>query len=123
MKYRGYYLTSTNGKLSLSNDPNPEEATFNISSVSSAVEIKSGGAQKTKRFYAQGDTLNTDDIRVFLYLKNGKFVDIKDYTTDTSAIDMNKTGDQILKVSYSYAGKNYTDQIKITIVEPEYLGK
>ena len=60
------------------------------------------------------------DIRVLLILNDQSTVKIDKFTTNASSINMNKTGTQTLKVTYKYAGKKYTDDIKITIVEADY---
>ena len=118
----GYYLTSANGEVSLSQNPIPEEATFY---VTGDIQINSFQALKTKRYYAAGDTLNTDDIRINLYLENGKteVVEKTEYTTNASNIDMSKPGDKTLTVNYKKDGLTYSANITITVVEPAYLGK
>lgn len=69
VKYPGYYLTSKNGVLSMTQDPSDKDATF---FVSTDTEIKSGKARKTKRMYTVGEELKTNDIRIQLYLETGK---------------------------------------------------
>lgn len=118
----GCYLTSTNGVLSLQSNPVPQEATF---FVDGDVQIKSFQALKTKRYYAAGDTLGTDDIKVNLYLDNGETEEVKTegYTTNAAKIDMSKPGDKTLTVSYVKEGMTYSVNITITVVEPAYLGR
>lgn len=118
VKHPGYYLISENGRLSMVQNPDAAAATFH---VSTDVTVKSGKALKTKRFYGAGETLNVDDIKIQLYMENGKAEEVTEFTTNASQIDMSKTGDKNLKVAYKFQGKSYTDSITITVVEPEYL--
>lgn len=120
VKYPGYYLVSKNGKLSMVQNPEDKEATFY---VSTDVAAKSGNALKTKRLYTVGEKLDTEDIRIQLYLENGKAERIEEYTTNAKKIDMDKAGEKTLKVTYKYQGKEYEDSIKITVVESDYRGK
>ena len=120
VKYPGYYLVSKNGKLSMVQNPEDKEATFY---VSTDVAAKSGNALKTKRLYTVGEKLDTEDIRIQLYLENGKAERIEEYTTNAKKIDMDKAGEKTLKVTYKYRGKEYEDSIKITVVESDYRGK
>ena len=120
VKYPGYYLVSKNGKLSMVQNPEDKEATFY---VSTDVVAKSGNALKTKRLYTVGEKLDTEDIRIQLYLENGKAERIEEYTTNAKKIDMDKAGEKTLKVTYKYQGKEYEDSIKITVVESDYRGK
>ena len=101
-------------------NPEDKEATFY---VSTDVAAKSGNALKTKRLYTVGEKLDTEDIRIQLYLENGKAERIEEYTTNAKKIDMDKAGEKTLKVTYKYRGKEYEDSIKITVVESDYRGK
>lgn len=118
VKHPGYYLISENGRLSMVQNPDAAAATFH---VSTDVTVKSGKALKTKRFYGAGETLNVDDIKIQLYMENGKAEEVTEFTTNASQTDMSKTGDKNLEVTYEFQGKSYTDSITITVVEPEYL--
>lgn len=120
VKYPGYYLTSKNGVLSMTQDPSDKDATF---FVSTDTEIKSGKARKTKRMYTVGEELKTNDIRIQLYLETGKTVKITDYTTNADKIDMTTTGKKTLKVTYEYNGEKKTDNIQITVVDSAYKKK
>lgn len=120
VKYPGYYLTSKEGTLALVQNPGDEEATFY---TSTDVAVKSGKALKSKRLYTEGEKLNTKDIRIQLYLENGKVEKVKEYTTNADSIDMDKVGKKTLKVTYEYHGKEYTDSIPITVVDKDYAGK
>ena len=120
VKYPGYYLTSKNGVLSMTQDPSDKDATF---FVSTDTEIKSGKARKTKRMYTVGEELKTNDIRIQLYLETGKTVKITDYTTNADKIDMTTTGKKTLKVTYEYNGEKKTDNIQIIVVDSAYKKK
>lgn len=115
---KGYYLVSKNGALSFTKNPDAQEATFYVNADRT---VKSGGALKTKRLYAVGDELATDDINVQLYMEDGTFVEIDEYTVDVSAVDMNAAGSYKLTVEYEYLGEAYTDEINITVVEADYF--
>ncbi len=123
VKYPGYYLTSSNGKLQMVQNPDEEEATFYVSSDIAVSSYENGNVLKTKRFYGVGDTLNTKDIQILLYGENGKVQEVETYTTNASEIDMSTVGNKTLKVSYEYNGESYTEDITITVVEQEYFGK
>ncbi len=115
---RGYYLVNRSGTLKFIKNPDAEEATFLVGGERT---VKSGGALKTKRMYAVGDKLNTDDIWVQLYMEDGTFAEIEDFTADASKIDMTRAGSYALTVEYEYLGEKHTDEIKITVVEAEYF--
>lgn len=122
--YPGYFLVSNAaGEISVSNTPDSDKATFKIHNESGK-QIKRASVLKTKRMYPQGTQISAKDlekdIRVLLILNDQSTVKIDKFTTNASSINMNKTGTQTLKVTYKYAGKKYTDDIKITIVEADY---
>lgn len=118
VKYPGYYLVSNNGALSMSSEPDKKQATF---FVSDQIEAKSVQALKTKRYYAEGDKLNVDDLKVRVCMEDGKMKEIKEYETNASEIDMSKAGEKKLTVSFTYDGKEYESDIKITVVDKEYV--
>lgn len=114
----GYYLISKDGKLTFTNEPDAKEATFHVSTDNA---VTSGGAYKTKRMYAVGDELKTDDIKVQIYREDHTFVTVDDVTVDASKVDMSKAGTYDLTVSYEYQGETCTDTIQINVVDAEYF--
>lgn len=68
VKYPGYFLVSDDGSLSLTAEPDKNQASFIVET-----NIKMSGFQalKTKRMYAQGDVLDVSDIQVTLYPEVG----------------------------------------------------
>lgn len=115
---KGFYLVNKNGALSFAKDPDAQAATFYVNADRT---VKSGGALKTKRMYAVGDELAVNDIKVQLYMEDGTFVEIDDYTVDASAVDMSKAGSYTMTVAYEYLGETQTDEITITVVEADYF--
>ncbi|CUX27374.1 family 43 glycosylhydrolase [Clostridium sp. C105KSO13] len=120
VKYPGYYLFSKGGKLLLGNEPDKKAVTFY---VSTDLAVKTSNTLKTKRMYSVGETLNTDDIKIQMYMENGKVVKIMNFTTDADKIDMMKEGTKNLNVTYEAGGQSYTDSIEITVVTADYLRK
>lgn len=123
VKYPGYYLASENGSLRLTDNPEEEEATFYVSSDVAVKAYEQGNVLKTKRFYCVGDTLNVDDIQILLYGENEQVQKITKYTTNVKDIDMSKTGEKTLRVTYEYNGETYTEDVAVTVVESEYFGR
>ena len=123
LKYPGYYLASENGSLRLTDNPQEEEETFYVSSDVAVKAYEQGNVLKTKRFYCVGDTLNVDDIQILLYGENEQVQKITKYTTNVKDIDMSKTGEKTLRVTYEYNGETYTEDVAVTVVESEYFGR
>lgn len=123
VKYPGYFLVSDDGSLSLTAEPDKNQASFIVET-----NIKMSGFQalKTKRMYAQGDVLDISDIQVTLYPEVGIPIYLLSdkYKTNADTVDMSETGDKTITVTYTdNDGNSYQDDIVITVVEPEYFGK
>lgn len=123
VKYPGYFLVSDDGSLSLTAEPDKNQASFIVET-----NIKMSGFQalKTKRMYAQGDVLDVSDIQVTLYPEVGIPIYLLSdkYKTNADTVDMSETGDKAITVTYTdNDGNSYQDDIVITVVEPEYFGK
>lgn len=123
VKYPGYFLVSDDGTLSLTAEPDKNQASFIVET-----NIKMSGFQalKTKRMYAQGDMLDVSDIQVTLYPEVGIPIYLLSdkYKTNADNVDMSETGDKTITVTYTdNDGNSYQDDIVITVVEPEYFGK
>lgn len=117
--YPGYYLTSRDGALVLSDGTDAEACTFNVSNDKPKMSaVSSVTAQKTTRTYRQGSPFGLDDIRLVVRYENGTARIIKDkfaFKVDASLIDTAKTGEQKLKVTYNEFGNTYTKEIPITV--------
>lgn len=123
VKYPGYFLVSDDGSLSLTAEPDKNQASFIVET-----NIKMSGFQalKTKRMYAQGDVLDVSDIQVTLYPEVGIPIYLLSdkYKTNADTVDMSETGDKTITVTYTdNDGNSYQDDIVITVVEPEYFAK
>lgn len=123
VKYPGYFLVSDDGLLSLTAEPDKNQASFIVET-----NIKMSGFQalKTKRMYAQGDVLDVSDIQVTLYPEVGIPIYLLSdkYKTNADTVDMSETGDKTITVTYTdNDGNSYQDDIVITVVEPEYFGR
>ena len=123
VKYPGYFLVSDDGTLSLTAEPDKNQASFIVET-----NIKMSGFQalKTKRMYAQGDVLDVSDIQVTLYPEVGIPIYLLSdkYKTNADTVDMSETGDKTITVTYTdNDGNSYQDDIVITVVEPEYFAK
>ena len=117
--YPGYYLTSRDGALVLSDGTDAEACTFNVSNDKPKMSaVSSVTAQKTTRTYRQGSPFSLDDIRLVVRYENGTARIIKDkfaFKVDASLIDTAKTGEQKLKLTYNEFGNTYTKEIPITV--------
>jgi hypothetical protein len=130
--YQGYYLVSRDGKLLLAQNPSEEESTFLVSTDTTVntetstddnentVTKSSYEIQKTVRFYTEGETVATDDIRILMHLSNGKTQIVDTCTTDVEKLDTTQTGTQSLTVTWTYQNKTYKDTVDIRIVDSAY---
>lgn len=120
VKYPGYYLTSKDGALILSDGTDVESCTFHVSNGKPKMsDITSVAAQKTTRTYRQGSPFSLNDIRLVVKYENGTTRIIKDkfaFKTDDSLIDTARAGQQTLKVTYNEFGDTYTKEIPITVL-------
>lgn len=117
--YPGYYLASRNGELIVTKTATKEEVTFFVSSDDN-VSVEKTSVMKTKRFYTEGDTLTTGDIRVMVYLDNGEKEIIRAVKTNADKLDMSVAGDKELEVTFEYHGKEYTRTINIHVVSAKF---
>ncbi len=74
-------------------------------------------ADKTKKAYTVGDTLNVDDITVTASYEDGYSEEVTDFTTNVADIDMSKAGEKTLTVSYTKNNVTKTADISITVHE------
>lgn len=73
-------------------------------------------ATKTKTDYGREETLNTNDLTVTYYDKDGTVKEVTDYTTNADEIDMSTSGTKPLTITYN----NLETEIEIT-VKQEYI--
>ncbi len=119
VQYPGYYMTSRDGALYLEQDPDPEAATFYVS-TDSYVSMDDVDVQKTTRLYTAGQELNDDDIRILLQTGSGETETVTEYTTNAGEIDMSTPGTKELKVSFEYNGETMEAAVRITVVDADY---
>ena len=75
-------------------------------------KVSSLTVSKKKCEYTEGDTLNLDDISVEAEFDDASKADVTvDASIDVSAVDMNKEGDYVIKVSYE--GKTVSIPVKV----------
>ncbi len=118
VKYPGYYLTSRNGVLTVSDKPEKAECTFTVSNGQAlTAPVSSVSVQKTKRTYEQGEAVSEDDIRITVNYENGTARFRRGgFTTNAASIDTSKAGNQTLTVSYKEDGKDYESSITLTVL-------
>ena len=112
-------MTSRDGALYLEQDPDPEAATFYVS-TDSYVSMDDVDVQKTTRLYTAGQELNDDDIRILLQTGSGETETVTEYTTNAGEIDMSTPGTKELKVSFEYNGETMEAAVRITVVDADY---
>ncbi len=121
--YPEHYLVSREGKLYVAKEAGKEEATFFVSTEveeDKTQAVQSAQVLKTTRLYTVGEQLDTADIRILVTLPNGKLETLEASKTNAAELDMNKTGEKALKVTYEYGGAEYTKVVKITVVDKDY---
>ncbi len=112
--YPGYYLTSENGALIVSENPDNEACTFEIGPAENISAIL---AQKVDRTYEVGETLNVDDIRVRVTYDDGTTKTITEgFTTNAASVDMNTAGSKQLIVTYKEKGIVRTSAVNLNVV-------
>ncbi len=120
VKYPGFYLTSEDGALILSDGTDAQSCTFHVSNGQPKMsDISSVSAQKTTRTYRQGSPFSLDDVRLVVKYENGTTRILKDrfaFKLDASLINTAKAGQQTLKVTYNEYGNTYTKEIPITVL-------
>ncbi len=81
----------------------PQNLDHSILIVKNKIPSKSAiTATKLKTVYNCGDTLNTDDLRVYFHDDKGAVVCITEgYTTNADQVDMSTPGKKILEISYN----------------------
>ncbi len=81
----------------------PQNLDHSILIVKNKIPSKSAiTATKLKTVYNCGDTLNTDDLRVYFHDDKGAVVSITEgYTTNADQVDMSTPGKKILEISYN----------------------
>lgn len=111
--YPGYYLTSKNGTLTVSQNPAAAECTFN---VLPGKDVESLSIQKTVRGYETGSKINDNDIRIKVKYDDGTTESVKNgFTTDAASIDTSTPGVKKLTVSYKDPKKNTVTEGKVDI--------
>lgn len=111
--YPGYYLTSKNGTLTVSQEPAAEECTFN---VLPGKDVESLSVQKTVRDYEAGSKINDNDIRIKVKYDDGTAETLKNgYTTNAATIDTSRPGIKKLTVTYKDPKKNTVTSCDVDI--------
>ena len=110
----GMYLTSQNNALILTNGSDVDACSF---TVTNRAALKSISAEKTQTVYAKGEQLSTSDITVKALRQGGTTEEIKDYTIDTSGIDMNTIGKKTIQISYREDNFLRTCEAEIAVAE------
>lgn len=111
--YPGYYLTSVDGKLTVSQNPEASACTFE---VAKAANVASVTAQKTTRSYEVGEKIKDSDIRVKVTYDDGTTKTISSgFTTNAASIDTKTAGSKKLTVSYKEKGIVNTCNVTINI--------
>ena len=72
-------------------------------------------ANKAKKVYTCGDTLNTDDLTVRFYDTDGTVKAVTDYTTNADTIDMSTVGTKTLIITYN----NLTTDIELIVTQAD----
>ena len=119
--YKGYYLTSKDGRLTVSQNPQPAECTFDITPEAAASSVT---AQKTGRTYMAGETIKDSDIRLNIKYEDGTSrARTGGFTTNAASIDTKTAGTKKLEVSYKERGKVYQCEINIKVTaKPSAIG-
>lgn len=72
--------------------------------------------RKAQTVYCCGDTINTDDLEVMYYAKDGTVKKVSDFTTNASEIDMTTPGDdKILTITYIPENGNEAQALKAEV--------
>ncbi|MCR4745822.1 MAG: family 43 glycosylhydrolase [Lachnospiraceae bacterium] len=121
VKYPGYYLTVTDGELSVTSDPEDSACTFSVSTgieESDEAEVSAITVRKTAKVYKTGSSLKTDDIRVTVKYDDGGIKILrKGFDVDSSSVDMTKAGNYNLKVTYKDGdGKEVSGTVVVKVV-------
>jgi hypothetical protein len=119
VRYPGFYLTSKDGSLVLTSNPDASDCSFMVSTgfeKEVVRKIDSVSVKKTTRFYRVGDKLRTDDLRMSLNMEDGGVRVIRrNLTVDASAVDMFRAGTYELKVSCKDGAETYKGCVTITV--------
>ncbi len=115
VKYPGYYITSKDGALTVSENPAPADCTFKIGKASLS-SLDSVTAQKSVKTYEVGEEINFDDIRVKAKYENGTtLLHTEGLKIDTSAVDTKTPGTKKLNITYKERGIEKTCSLDIKV--------
>lgn len=111
--FPGYYLTSKDGELVVSENPEAKLCTFKIAHE----DLVSITVQKTKRTYEVGDKLELSDMRVRALYDDATARNLSSgFGTNASSIDMATAGAKTLTVTYTEKGITKTSNITINVL-------
>jgi len=102
---------------------NREEAILLVNKDYTGQPVEKITARKTQTIYHCGDTINTDDIIVMYYAKDGTVKKVSNYMTNVSDIDMTTLGKKTLIITYIPENGNktaavLTASVTITVTYP-----
>ena len=103
-----YDVSLVNGSLKIEHDSNLAPSRIEVS--------------KSKVKYESGETLNTNDLTVTAYYKDGYSEEVTGFTTNASKLNMNIGGYKSLIVSYTQSGKTVKSSVKIYVSSPNIEG-
>lgn len=118
VKYPGYYITSKEGELTVSENPAPADCTFTIETGEALLSpLESVTAQKSVKTYEVGAKINLDDIRIKAKYENGTtFTRSGGFTvTNADTIDTKTAGTKKLNITYKERGIEKTCSIDIKV--------
>lgn len=117
--FPGYYLTSIDGELIVSENPEAKLCTFKIAHE----DLVSITAQKTKRSYEVGEKLDLSDIRVRASYDDATARTLSSgFQTNASSIDMATAGTKTLTVTYTEKGITKSGNIIINVLAKPSVG-
>lgn len=113
--YPGTYMASVDGKLVLVDYYDKEECVFEVAPKADVTVIS---AEKAKRTYEAGSSINVNDIRLKVCYDDGTFKWLTSgFSTNADSIDMNTTGMKSLTVSFTEKKVTNICSIPITVYE------
>lgn len=117
VKYPGYYITSKDGELTVSENPASADCTFTIETGEALLSpLESVTAQKSVKTYEVGQKINFDDIRIKAKYENGTtFTRTGGFTTNADAIDTKTPGTKKINITYKERGIEKTCSIDIKV--------
>jgi len=104
-----------NGKEYLNLPQNREDSILLLRGDHTVEIVEKIIVHKSKTVYGCGDTINTDDLDVMYYAKDGTVKKVSDYTTNASKIDMTTPGDKTLTITYIPENGSEAQALKVDV--------